>query len=85
MMQIAASIADEVVVPTDWRCCGYAGDRGMLAPELTANATALEAAEVKTLDGSYFASNNQPCQIALSGATGAEYRSIVEAWVWSVK
>ena len=85
MMQIAARIADEVVVPTDWRCCGYAGDRGMLAPELTANATALEAAEVKTLAGSYFASNNQPCQIALSGATGVEYRSIVEAWVWSVK
>lgn len=85
MLSIAEAIADEVVVPIDWRCCGYAGDRGMLAPELTANATALEAAEVNSSSGSYHVSNNQPCQIALSSATGVEYRSIIEAWLWSVK
>ena len=26
--------------PTDWGCCAFAGDRGMLHPELTASATA---------------------------------------------
>ncbi len=30
--------------PDDWGCCAFAGDRGMLHPELTASATAAEAA-----------------------------------------
>ena len=30
----------------DWGCCAFAGDRGLLHPELTASATAREAAEV---------------------------------------
>lgn len=85
MMIIAAEIAIEVEVPVDAGCCGFAGDRGMLVPELTANATAKEAKEVDSLNGSYFASNNQPCQIALTGATGNQYRSIFEAWLWSVR
>ncbi len=85
MMLIAAEIALEVEVPVDAGCCGFAGDRGMLVPELTANATAKEAKEVDSLNGSYFASNNQPCQIALTGATGNQYRSIFEAWLWSVR
>src|SRR5690606_17513286 len=37
---VAAAVADEVVVPDDWGCCAFAGDRGMLHPELTASATA---------------------------------------------
>jgi D-lactate dehydrogenase len=69
----------------DAKCCGFAGDRGLLVPELTANATYQEAKEATALNGSYYASNNQPCQIALSGATGKQYRSIFEAWLWSVK
>jgi hypothetical protein len=38
-----AVIADEVLVPDDWTCCAFAGDRGMLHPELTASATAAMA------------------------------------------
>ena len=33
--------------PQDAGCCGFAGDRGFLFPELTASATRLEAAEVR--------------------------------------
>ena len=40
------AVAAEVTVPVDWGCCGFAGDRGLLHPELTASATAREAAEV---------------------------------------
>lgn len=83
MEQIARHIADEVVVPTDWKCCGFAGDRGLLVPELTANATTLEAQEVSQLDA-VFVSNNQPCQIGMSGATSRDYRSIVAVWLESV-
>jgi D-lactate dehydrogenase len=46
MELVARFISPEVVVPNDWGCCGFAGDRGLLHPELTASATAPEAAEL---------------------------------------
>jgi D-lactate dehydrogenase len=77
-------IADEVITPIDWKCCGFAGDRGLLVPELTSNATKLEVAEIENLDG-VFVSNNQPCQIGLNGATDKNYISIIEAWIGAIK
>ena len=59
MEALAQRIAKEVIVPADWRCCGFAGDRGLLVPEMTSNATSLESAEVSGLDA-VFVSNNQP-------------------------
>ena len=44
--EIAAAMAEEVVQPIRATCCGMAGDRGMLHPELTESATAEEAAEL---------------------------------------
>jgi len=76
--QIAAVISNEVITPVDWSCCGFAGDRGLLHPELTQSATSKEAAEVNSQKIEYFASTNKPCQIALSKATGQKYVHIVE-------
>lgn len=84
METIANHIAEEVVIPVDWKCCGFAGDRGLLVPELTANATRAEAAEALDANG-LLVSNNQPCQIGLAGATGQPYVSILEAWLRSVR
>jgi D-lactate dehydrogenase len=81
---IAHHIATEVVIPVDWKCCGFAGDRGLLVPELTENATTLEAEEVKD-SGGLLVSNNQPCQVGMSGATNKTYVSILEAWLRSVR
>jgi len=81
---IAHHIATEVVVPVDWKCCGFAGDRGLLVPELTKNATKLEADEVID-SGGLLVSNNQPCQVGMSGATNKTYVSILEAWLRSVR
>ena len=39
LKSVAAAVADSVTVPDNWGCCAYAGDRGMLHPELTASAT----------------------------------------------
>ena len=83
MTEIARVIAEEVIVPSDWRCCGFAGDRGLLIPELTRNATRLEAEEVALLDA-VFVSNNQPCQIGMSASTYKSYRSILSAWLEAV-
>jgi D-lactate dehydrogenase len=76
--QIAQSISNDVITPLDWSCCGFAGDRGLLHPELTASATEKEALEIKNQEIQYFASTNKPCQIALSTATGKKYVHIVE-------
>ena len=46
LREIAGEMASEVVQPIRATCCGMAGDRGLLHPELTASATAEESAEL---------------------------------------
>ncbi len=43
MSAIASRCAKTVTVPLNLDCCAFAGDRGLLFPELTASATSLEA------------------------------------------
>lgn len=74
---LAHHIAHEVIVPDAWGCCGFAGDRGLLHPELTASATAAEAAEVRALDATAYASTNRTCEIAMTRATGQNYVPLV--------
>lgn len=75
---VAEAAAEKVNVPVNWNCCGYAGDRGMLHPELTRSATKAEAAEVERLDAQYHASTNRTCELGLSRATGETYHHILE-------
>lgn len=75
---VAEAVADEVVVPTGWGCCGYAGDRGMLHPELTDSATREEAADVAARPTEAYASCNRTCEIGMSRATGQRYRHVLE-------
>src|SRR5690606_29901364 len=78
LLTVAATVADTVVVPDDWGCCGFAGDRGMLHPELTASATAVEAAEVAEAPTQAHASLNRTCELGMTRATGKQYRHILE-------
>jgi D-lactate dehydrogenase len=78
LTRIAAAIASEVVVPDGWGCCGFAGDRGMLHPELTASATAREAAEVNSRAFDAYASTNRTCELGLTRATGHTYEHLLE-------
>ncbi|GAA1178780.1 hypothetical protein GCM10009674_15160 [Nesterenkonia xinjiangensis] len=75
---LAEAVAEEVHVPQDWGCCAFAGDRGMLHPELTASATRAQAAEVLALGGDVHASLNRTCELAMTRATGRPYRHILE-------
>jgi D-lactate dehydrogenase len=75
--EVAGSIADEVFVPIRSTCCGMAGDRGMLHPELTESATAEEAAELSGTDHDAYLCSNRTCEIALQQRTGAAYESLV--------
>ena len=78
MSQIAQVIADEVFIPENWACCGFAGDRGLLHPELTASAVAAEAKEIKSKSFAKYASSNRPCEIGMSQATGQTYQHLLE-------
>ena len=76
---IAARMAGEVVVPAATRCCGMAGDRGLLHPELPQAALGDTARE---LDGRGFdacVSSNRTCEIALREVTGLPYESFLVA------
>ncbi|WP_329418631.1 FAD-binding and (Fe-S)-binding domain-containing protein [Streptomyces sp. NBC_01268] len=72
---LAGACAEEVVVPQDAGCCAFAGDRGMLHPELTASATAKEAAEVTARPFDAHLSANRMCEIGMDRATGRSYHS----------
>jgi D-lactate dehydrogenase len=63
------------VIPATTGCCGMAGDRGWLVPELTAAATAREAAAVHDLPGLGTVASAS-CGLAMTTATGREYRHL---------
>jgi D-lactate dehydrogenase len=75
---LAQAVAEQVHVPVDWGCCAFAGDRGMLHPELTASATARQAAEVQKLGSVAHASCNRTCELGMTRATGQTYRHVLE-------
>jgi D-lactate dehydrogenase len=78
LQRVAEGLADDVYVPPSAYCCGFAGDRGMLHPELTAAATAAEAAEVNARTFDAYVSTNRTCEIGLQQGTGKAYRSLVQ-------
>ena len=65
------------MTPASANCCGFAGDRGFLHPELTRSATAEEAAEVGARDYDAYLGSNRTCEIGLNLATGKNYESFV--------
>ena len=72
---VAAACSEQVFVPPSSGCCGFAGDRGFLVPELTEAATRIPAAEVRAVaaDGHY--SSSRTCEIGMMRATGRDYAS----------
>ncbi|ALE08052.1 oxidoreductase [Arthrobacter sp. ERGS1:01] len=76
--KVAAAVAKNVHIPDNWGCCAYAGDRGMLHPELTESATLAQAADVAVLDASAHASCNRTCELGMTRATGEDYRHVLE-------
>src|SRR5271167_3120360 len=73
--RIARACSDEVTVPVEAGCCGFAGDRGFLFPELTRSATMHQAAEVKAKQPDECYSSSRTCEIGMTRATGRIYRS----------
>ena len=77
LIGIARQCARSVTVPLHLGCCAFAGDRGLLYPELTATATQKEAAEVNAHDYDGYYSSNITCEMGMAEATGKDYMGIV--------
>jgi D-lactate dehydrogenase len=75
LVGIARAVADEVVVPERANCCGFAGDRGFLHPELTASATRAEAEEISRRPFDVHLISNHPCTIGMHRATGRPWQN----------
>ncbi|WP_446664610.1 FAD-binding and (Fe-S)-binding domain-containing protein [Flexivirga sp. B27] len=81
LVRLAEAVTDYVEVPSDWGCCAFAGDRGLLHPELTESATQPEAAQVAALSGvpgTEYVSANRTCEIGMTRATDRTYRHVLE-------
>jgi D-lactate dehydrogenase len=77
LLAIARRCAASATIPDKLDCCGFAGDRGLLFPELTASATLLEANEVTMRDYDGYYSSNPTCEMSMTLATNKPYRSFL--------
>lgn len=76
LLWLAGMCADEVIVPDEIRCCGWAGDRGFTKPEL--NASALKQLREKIPSGvTQGYSTSRTCEIGLSLHSGISYKSVI--------
>ena len=65
-------------MPAAAGCCGFAGDRGFLHPELTASALAEERGGAGAGQPSdVYLCANRTCEIGLERETGHRYASLI--------
>ncbi len=77
LAQVASAVVEEVTVPVYGTCCGFAGDRGMLHPELTDSAGVEQAAELEGRDFDAYLCSNRTCELGMTRAVGHEYASFL--------
>lgn len=77
LKRIAGRLADEVEVPVGTTCCGTAGDRGLLHPELVVSATREVRAVLDARPCDAYLSANRTCEMGLRHATGRPYESFI--------
>lgn len=75
--KIASSLAVEAEAPVGHTCCGTAGDRGLLHPELVMSATSDTKAVPDTRPADAYISANRTFKMGLLHATGRPYQSFV--------
>lgn len=74
---LADQIGDDVIEPVVGTCCGGAGDRSMLHPELTRTATMEEREELQGVTADAWVSGNRTCELALEHDLGRPYESVL--------
>ena len=72
---LVGSCAEHTVEPAGFSCCGFAGDRGFVVPELNAHALRKVSGSLPA-DCGEGVSTNRTCEIGLTEQTGRPYRSV---------
>jgi len=75
--KVAAALAEDVLIPVGTTCCGTAGDRGLLHPELVVSATRDEKEVLDRTPVDAYVSDNRTCEMGMRQATGRPYESFV--------
>jgi len=76
LTQIAKACSDNVIIPDNVHCCGFAGDKGFYFPELNKNALAALPAQIPELCHRGL-SNSRTCEIGLSEQSKISYQSFL--------
>lgn len=77
LLKVVSACAERAVVPDGAGCCGTAGDRGLLLPELVVSATAAEGASLRAMQPHRCVSANRTCEMGLRQATGFAFTSFL--------
>ena len=77
MQRVAAMCAGEAIVPTDAYCCGAAGDRGFIFPEIAKAACRDEKKQIEGEEYDGYYSLARTCEISMMSAIGRPYESIL--------
>ncbi len=77
LKELAEICAKRVIIPEEESCCGFAGDRGLLIPELTDHATKKIAESLNDINNDVNGySTSRTCEIGMMSATDRNYESI---------
>lgn len=77
LKSVGDSCSSNCNMPSNSGCCGMAGDRGMLYPDLIDSATKEEVNEINSGNYSGFYSSSRTCELALSETSGNEFESVL--------
>jgi len=75
LKSLVEKCVDEVVIPDGIGCCGFAGDKGFVTPELNEHALRHLTKDFAGVVEGY--STSRTCEIGLSAKAGFPYRSVV--------
>ncbi len=77
LVSLAKLCSNQVVIPEEVGCCGFAGDKGFTHPELNAYALRKLSPQIEKAGVRIGYSNSRTCEIGLTTNSGIPYISIV--------
>ncbi|MDR2473854.1 MAG: FAD-binding oxidoreductase [Tannerella sp.] len=77
LYKLASMCAENVIMPDDVGCCGFAGDKGFTHPEVNEYALRNLHKHIATNSVTVGYCNSRTCEIGLTTHSGIDYRSIV--------
>ncbi|GGD51380.1 FAD-binding and (Fe-S)-binding domain-containing protein [Lacimicrobium alkaliphilum] len=75
LLDLTRACTEQVIVPQDIYCCGFAGDKGFYTPELNASALADLSGQIPS-GCSQGVSNSRSCEIGLHQHSGIPFQSV---------